>query len=127
MTEVRLNTLDLPPPDKCRAFITHWQSRFDFHDVSRFATRTITIATRSIFPDTADEDQEALPIQISNILKWRAFNPDYDYVVLCGDPLLQSTTMFVLGGMVKTVTILRHDNQMRAYWPFRLTMPTHRS
>ena len=123
--EVKFSGLPLGHPEDCRVFIPSLPKGFDISDLKRFGSKLLVLSDKlAVFPDMAEESELTLigairkQLQGGTRLVRPRFCAQLDYVALVGDPIIMATTMFVLGGMVDRVTLLRFDGQARAYWPY---------
>lgn len=77
----------------------------------------ITVFTRndmSAFIDTKE--------WVSDLATWlSSYDPDKDYILLIGDPLLISAASAVTALMFSSYTVLKWDRQERVYIPVKFT------
>jgi len=91
--------------------------------LSGYGDRSVTLYSKSVYPDNADE---TLGSQYNRV--WRellAFNPDQDYLVLIGDLALVAQTAAMLTMILSaeghsSFNALKFDRQHCGYYPINL-------
>jgi hypothetical protein len=103
-----------------RVFITHTTGRVvDFSEAEQYGT-LIHVFPVQIYPDQFEERIPLAIERVSRVLK--IFDPERDYLLLSGDPMLTLLAGMVLGKQHDRVTALHWDRQAARYFPVELNL-----
>lgn len=101
-----------------KVFITQDNGRLDFTKAQRFGDLK-PVAAGEVFPDNAEDRV----VEVHHIVEalFRDFDPDQDYVLLAGDPIIMAITCLHLGATFpQDLNFLKWDRENREYYPVKL-------
>lgn len=101
-----------------KVFITQDNGKLDFTKAKRFGDLK-PVAAGDVFPDNAEE-RSAEVLRIVEAL-FQDFDPDQDYVLLTGDPIIMAITCLYIGSQFpQEVNFLKWDRENKEYYPVKL-------
>ena len=102
-----------------RVFVTHTTGRIVFDPAARFG-RIVHMFPLQIYPDLFDT---RVPMAIGRLKQVLVdFNPERDYLLPSGDPLLTLLAGMILGERHPRITLLHWDRQAERYFPVDLNL-----
>jgi len=102
-----------------RVFVTHTTGRVSFDEATRYGT-IIHMFPLQLYPD---QFEARIPMAVDRFTRLLAnFDPERDFLLPSGDPVLTLLSGLVLGERCSRVTALHWDRQACRYFPVELIL-----